>query len=568
MTTINGTTDDDVLVGTISGDSIYGNTGNDTLYGGGGYSNYLYGETGNDTYVFVPNGAQQVDYIYEDPTAGENTLKIEAGESAIQLVRSGDNLYVYFNDATSSLIYVPNQFLNEATGQYRVGTLQLNDVTIDLTGGLTFRGSGTGTIHDDTMLGTTANNESIFGNAGNDTLYGGGGYNNYLYGEAGNDTYVFVPNGAQQVDYIYEDPTTDSNKLKIDANQADVSLVRSGNNLYAYINDGTSSFIYIPNQFLSEADNLFPISSIYFKDGGVVHYKQLRDFSIEQVVAPASFSLLPTVQIGFDLKNTGSEAIFETAEAMLYLSRDTALGADDTLLATRSVDFSVGFQPGATQPLLFELPSSITQGLDFGNYRFIVKTTLPGAVADDGALEQAAVSAAVLHEPAYHATISAPDGIFAAGNGIALNGVALSTGDGLPVAFVLVTIEVARGAFSQTYATITDALGQFSFNYASLDQAAGTFTVNAHHPAFAAEDGAAEDSFDVVDVNIDQSQITRQINGGGITTGNFTVRNLSNVPVHGLTFDLSAMPADWQLTFDNLPDSLAAGETVSVQYNR
>ncbi|ADE11832.1 VCBS domain-containing protein [Sideroxydans lithotrophicus] len=220
---VDGTTGDDVLLGSSSTDYMFGDDGNDVLLAGagddaldGGYGNdvlsgeggndilqggigydVLYGGTGNDTYVFNYGDGQ--DRIIDNQ--GSNTLQFGAGifASDVTFSKFGSDLQIDFSNGTDR-IRVVDWFAGNS-----IETLTFNDGTsLDLR-------AMEPSFADVPIVGTVAD-DILTGSVGNDTLAGGQG-NDTLIGGTGNDTYLF--NLGDGVDQIYElsglgNPATDN----------------------------------------------------------------------------------------------------------------------------------------------------------------------------------------------------------------------------------------------------------------------------------------------------------------------------------------------------------------------
>ncbi|HVZ42274.1 MAG TPA: VCBS domain-containing protein [Ramlibacter sp.] len=151
MTTINGTSGNDSLLGGSGNDSISGGAGNDTLDGGGGIDT-LVGGSGNDTY-YVDNSNDSIS---------------ETGSDKADLVIASADYTQPLNVETLSLAAGSGAL--KATGNSQANTIfgNQNDNTIDALGG------------NDTIDGGTGN-DTIIGGLGADVMTGGSGNDTFLY---------------------------------------------------------------------------------------------------------------------------------------------------------------------------------------------------------------------------------------------------------------------------------------------------------------------------------------------------------------------------------------------------
>ena len=184
MATINGTTLDDVLVGTADTDAIAGNEGNDILAGldgddgisGGPGNNVIIGGRGNDSLVggdsdiFIWNNGDGTDFV--DGSGGTDVQVVNGAPDAADAFRV---------DADLGANAV---FQRTGAGAF---VITMNNVeTLDVRG---LGGDDTFTVTD---LRATDTTEVIFrGGAGNDTLDAGAARTSiFAYGEDGNDTII------------------------------------------------------------------------------------------------------------------------------------------------------------------------------------------------------------------------------------------------------------------------------------------------------------------------------------------------------------------------------------------
>ena len=176
MATINGTPENDVLLGTQFDDSIFGLVGNDTVVGedgndslnGDNGNDYLLGEDGNDSL----RGGANDDVIFG--LDGNDTL--DGGDGTDILIGgSGNDTYIVDNladsitEAANSGIDTVRSSVSWTLGNY------LNNLSLTGTNAI----NGTGNDLNNKITGNAANN-SLNGGDGTDTLIGG----------SGNDTYI------------------------------------------------------------------------------------------------------------------------------------------------------------------------------------------------------------------------------------------------------------------------------------------------------------------------------------------------------------------------------------------
>lgn len=232
---INGTAENDTIVGSIGEDHIYGLAGNDILDGKGG-NDLLVGGTGDDRYyvyslgdTLIEKAGEGIDEIrtaisiYTLADNFENLTLVDPGDHAAAIGNAADNVirgnigrdHIYGragNDtlydgggAADTLIggtgndiyYVENRFSStveaagEGTDEVRTSSaiyaLQANVENLTaIDNGV--HGALVGNALDNVIIGGTGTDD-LFGRAGNDTLKGGTGAANTLFGQEGDDIY-------------------------------------------------------------------------------------------------------------------------------------------------------------------------------------------------------------------------------------------------------------------------------------------------------------------------------------------------------------------------------------------
>lgn len=227
MATINGTSNNDNLIGTVDDDLINGLDGNDTLEGGAG-ADTLVGGLGDDTYIIAQNKIT-IDTIIELENQGTDTVNSFV---TYTLPAHLENLTLLGNEAING---TGNELKNVIIG---------NNANNILTGGggadSVYGGAG-----NDSIVGSGAS-DSLYGEDGDDTLVGGGG-SDELYGGAGND--VLSTAGAGEAIQPTLDPFTVYDSKKNTANDLAQAIVDPNSNIQIISNsvkyigaDGAAAF--------------------------------------------------------------------------------------------------------------------------------------------------------------------------------------------------------------------------------------------------------------------------------------------------------------------------------------
>ena len=187
---INGTINNDGLVGTASNDSILGGNGNDTVDGGTG-DDYIGGEGGNDS-ILGGNGNDALFGGSGDIQAnsGNDTIRGEQGNDFIN-GQDGED-YLYGDNGNDAIVGGNgNDLIDGGTGDDYIGGEGGNDSILGGNGNDALFG-GSGNIQAD------SGNDTISGEQGDDFINGQDGEDN-LYGDNGNDAIV-GGNGNDTVD--------------------------------------------------------------------------------------------------------------------------------------------------------------------------------------------------------------------------------------------------------------------------------------------------------------------------------------------------------------------------------
>ncbi|MGY6643661.1 MAG: hypothetical protein ACXIVD_00425 [Salinarimonas sp.] len=195
---IQGTFGDDELFGADEQDNhILGGAGNDIIHAVGG-NNILDGGTGND---ILHSGTGNDTFVFRAGDGMNNVIGFDPTRDRIALdgVELADlSFYQYWNGAQIYLADGTDFFFEDLTGV----TMDAF-IFVDMDGNLLAAQEPLivlqGTTGDDTLIGSSSQNNHIIGDAGDDFLYGVGG-DNILDGGTGND---FMASGAGQDTFVF-----------------------------------------------------------------------------------------------------------------------------------------------------------------------------------------------------------------------------------------------------------------------------------------------------------------------------------------------------------------------------
>ena len=212
--TINGTKDDDVIVGSYKDDRINGMAGNDDITGGKG-NDTLTGGAGNDVFVFDTSVVNGIDTITD--AAKGDVIKVITSTAItandITYGKNGNHLEIFYNPAnTDDKVVVQNYFSTKQ--EKRIDTLRIvkdgdPDVYVNISNIATNVITGTGTINGtkdaDSIVGSYKDdringmqgNDVITGGKGNDSITGGAGHNIINHSAGDGDDVVTLTKGEQ-----------------------------------------------------------------------------------------------------------------------------------------------------------------------------------------------------------------------------------------------------------------------------------------------------------------------------------------------------------------------------------
>lgn len=247
---VDGTVDNNVLIGGAGRDTLMGEAGDDTLYGDAG-ADTMDGGLGADTYLFGRGDGQDSIFIYGND-AGSDRLQlaadvdvtdVEAGQDANDLVlrirgtRDSVRLMGYFN--LSPIDRPAVLFANGAVWDALVIERKLGDWGVNVMGDMQDNHLEGG--RGDDLLVSSDGDDTLYGDAGQDMLDGSSGADTYLFGLGdGQDTVLAgAPQGMGQSDRL---------RLGAGIDMSNVSVTAEGSDLVLRL-DGRSDSVRIVNYF-------------------------------------------------------------------------------------------------------------------------------------------------------------------------------------------------------------------------------------------------------------------------------------------------------------------------------
>ncbi|HVQ09776.1 MAG TPA: calcium-binding protein [Allosphingosinicella sp.] len=237
MPTINGTANDDVLIGTVDHDDIHGLGGNDVIDGGGGGDD-MYGGEGDDIYVvrhlndfIVEFNNQGADIVYSAISYSMGVFSNARSIEVLSTIQHNDTTPINLTSFADTHTIIGNYGNNILAGASSFYYGLLGDDTFFVGPGSSLQiienegegndtasvsGSGMYTLNAGASVETiTARDvdgtqgvwlvgneltQTIIGNKGDNSLDGGSGGNDILIGGDGNDTYHMHRTGPQIVE--------------------------------------------------------------------------------------------------------------------------------------------------------------------------------------------------------------------------------------------------------------------------------------------------------------------------------------------------------------------------------
>ena len=284
---------------------------------------------------------------------------------------------------------------------------------------------------------------------------------------------------------------------------------------------------------------------------------QTPDLVVSSVSAPASGYDNTPLSISWTVTNSGDYPATGSWVDEVFL--DPAGGSESTN-PVDSVTFTGSLNPGQsyTQTVTIQSPSSV------GQYFVRVLTDSGDSVQELSYTNNTGVAGQPYNDQAaYTATVTPSASVVSAGTPVVLSGVATLTSDNAPAANVAVAVQILVDGTSRTLTGTTTASGDFSVTFQPLPDEAGSYSVTAADPGVT--NPAVQAQFEIVGMSASPATGNVTVVPDTPLTGTFTLTNLSDVMLTGLTATYSGAPTGMtvQLTVAN---EIAGDGTAPLSY--
>jgi len=287
----------------------------------------------------------------------------------------------------------------------------------------------------------------------------------------------------------------------------------------------------------------------------------LPDLTVSNVTAPTSGDAGSTVQVSWTVLNNGMYAASGPWADEVFL--DPVGGTLSTTPIDTVYYTSSDLDAGAS----YTQSDQVTLPTQTGAYTVRVVTDADQSVQELSYNNNTGTSTQTLNDIApYHATVSTSI-ISPVSNGTAipLSGTATYTATGQPAADVPVGIFISVNGTTRELQATTDSNGNYSTIFQPLQYEAGQYSVGADYPG--ATSAATQTTFQIVGMTATPSSIgTLRVVPNTPITGTFTLNNLSNTPLTGLSATVIDAASDLTVNLTP-PSNLSSSGQGTLSYS-
>jgi hypothetical protein len=355
-----------------------------------------------------------------------------------------------------------------------------------------------------------------------------------------------APTGPLVVSLSSSDPTEATVPLTVTLPSGETSVSFPITSLNDGVTDGnqTVTVTATADTFTAGSDTL------------VVSDADLPDLVVNFISFPANGITDGNLAINFRLENRGLRDGTTAVTQRVFLSADNLAG-NDTLVSQVVFDGPLPVGQTVGQTVNIRLPANP------GSFYVVVQADATGAMTEALENNNLLVSATtVTTAPAYSATVSTDVTTALAGTPVPLRGHA-SRGDGALAAAEHVTVHIEVRGTHRTLEVVTDANGDFTTTFQPLPKEAGHYRIAAAYPGLPMP--AAQDEFSLLGLDlVSPGSVT--VTEGTAYDGTTRIRNLSDVPLTGLTVEVLEFDPSLNVTAQLETNRLAGDAEIPLHY--
>lgn len=200
---------------------------------------------------------------------------------------------------------------------------------------------------------------------------------------------------------------------------------------------------------------------------------------------------------------------------------------------------------------------------DPGNYWLLVRTDAGGLVTEGSERNNSLLSAAISVQPSYRATVSTTVDSAVSGTPIPLSGRTFFSADGSPAPFRTATVRVNVDRVRRVLQVISDASGNFTAVFQPISGEAGVYTIGADHPRVRQD--LVQDQFTLLGMGAVPWNLNVRLAPGLATNGVIELRNLSPLPLTGVSVAAENLPLDFTMTA-SVTNVVAGNQSATVSF--
>ncbi|AKE63138.1 Alkaline phosphatase [Microcystis aeruginosa NIES-2549] len=263
----------------------------------------------------------------------------------------------------------------------------------------------------------------------------------------------------------------------------------------------------------------------------------------------------------YKVENKGLAPASGTWTDKVYLSTDNKLDSSDSLITETTFTPNIPFNSFYERNIPFFAPRNA------GQYYLIATTDANNTVNEGTGLgeQNNTVITPITVIPAYKATVYTDTVIGTNGQAVTLRGSAVNNADNSPVPFEFVTIRIENNGTIRELSAFTDGNGNFVKSFNPLPTEGGQYNINAYFPNNPTEDTAPEDSFKLLGMKFNTSQVTNKVIANTPFTGTVTLENITNMGITGITATVDSVVPGWNVQV-NTPQNLAGSGNNTLSY--